>query len=74
VTDENIKSTFLLNMPDDIIQLTTTIFGNKVKASQWLEKPNPALNGDTPFTKLSSGKGIEEVKLILRKIQYGEFT
>ena len=63
-----------LSFPDDISLLATTIFGSSVKADRWLRKPNRALNGDTPISRLSTNEGLEEVRSILRKIEYGDFS
>jgi len=63
-----------LNIPDDIGQLASTMFGDPVKAELWFSTPISALNGDAPVARLNTDKGVDEVRAILHNIESGEFT
>ena len=62
------------NVPDNIVQLATKVFGAHDKVELWLSTPINVLNGNTPITRLNTDEGIDEVIAILRKIQKGEFS
>lgn len=70
-TKENIQK---LNIPDDIEELTISIFGNSEKGELWLNTPINALNHETPISRLDTCEGVEEVIKILNKIACGEFS
>jgi len=72
MSDENKK--FSQNIPDNIVQLASKIFGTPDKVELWLSTPIRVLNGNTPIARLNTDEGIEEVTAILRKIQNGEFS
>ena len=63
-----------LAIPDDIQQLATSVFGSKAKALRWLNKPNRSLNGERPITRLNTLEGIDQIKIILMKIEYGIYS
>lgn len=59
---------------EDVQKLATMVFGDIGKAKAWLTTPIKTLNYQTPTSKLENNEGIEEVRIILRKIESGEFT
>jgi putative toxin-antitoxin system antitoxin component (TIGR02293 family) len=59
---------------EDVKMLAVTVFGDKTKAEEWLETPNTALNNCDPASRLETKEGVEEVILLLRKIETGEFS
>ena len=59
---------------NELKKLAAEIFGDKNKAEIWLNIPIKALNDKAPLTKLEYVEGIEEVRVILRKIEDGGFT
>lgn len=73
MSNKNKKNTKKMSIPDDITQLATSIFGNSVKAELWLSTPIRALNGDSPFMRLNTDEGVDEVRAIMHKIECGEF-
>jgi putative toxin-antitoxin system antitoxin component (TIGR02293 family) len=46
----------------------------EAKFQRWLKKPNAALAGHTPESMLDTSTGINEVRLCLDKIEYGNFS
>jgi uncharacterized protein (DUF2384 family) len=72
MSDETKKNTQNLNIPNDIAQLASTVFGDAVKVEQWLNTPIRALSGDTPIARLKTDDA-DEVRTILHKIKSGEF-
>jgi uncharacterized protein (DUF2384 family) len=72
MSDETKKNTQNLNIPNDIAQLASSVFGDPVKVEQWLNAPIHALRGDTPIARLKTGDA-DEVRTILHKIKNGEF-
>ena len=58
---------------EDIKQLATRVFDDTDKAKAWLNTPLRALNNHTPASRLDNTEGLEEVGILLRKIETGEF-
>jgi len=63
-----------LAIPDDVKQLAATVLGSSIKALRWLNKPNRSLNGERPISKLNTIEGIDQIKIILTKIEYGVYS
>ena len=73
MSNKNKQVTQKMSIPNDIAQLANNIFGNSVKAEEWLSTPIRALNGDSPFMRLNTDEGVDEVRAIMHKIECGEF-
>jgi len=63
-----------LAIPDDVQQFATSVFGSTAKVLRWLNKPNRSLNGDIPITRLNTHEGVDQLKIILKKIEYGIYS
>jgi len=62
------------NTKEDILKLAFIVFGSKMKAEDWLNTPLISLNQNTPYSRLKTPEGIEQIRSILQKINKGEFT
>ena len=54
-----------------IFKRAKSIFGDYPKVKSWLAKPNPQLNGNTPYDALGSYLGYERINHLLDKIEFG---
>lgn len=61
-------------MPEDIVQLSVAVFGNRAKAELWLNTPISALNDEKPIDRLITEQGVEEVIKVIQKIECREFS
>jgi putative toxin-antitoxin system antitoxin component (TIGR02293 family) len=50
------------------------VLDDHVKAGRWLQKPNRALGGVTPFDLLGSDLGAEQVETVLVRIDHGVYS
>ena len=57
--------------PSDILALAETIFGDRVRANEWLRTPNESLGNVSPASKLDTERGRCEVSQVLNAIAYG---
>lgn len=57
-----------------ILASAKEILGDEDKASRWLHKPNRALGGDTPLSRLDTHIGFAQVREILQRIDHGLFA
>lgn len=57
-----------------ILALANDTFGNKEKASRWLQTPNRVLDGLTPFELLDTDAGVQSVTTILGRIAHGVYS
>jgi putative toxin-antitoxin system antitoxin component (TIGR02293 family) len=48
--------------------------GTMKKASQWLQTPNRALDGEAPFDLLDTDAGVQSVETVLGRIAYGVYS
>ena len=48
--------------------------GSRAKATQWLHRPNRALNGATPLTLLDTDIGATQVDDVLGRLEHGVFS
>lgn len=55
----------------EVEELAETVFGDRVRASEWLQTPNESLGGGAPLSKLDTEVGRREVVQILNAIAYG---
>ncbi|BAZ93774.1 transcriptional regulators [Thiohalobacter thiocyanaticus] len=47
------------------------VLGETEKAARWLHKPNLALNGETPLSRLATREGIQQIEAVLERISEG---
>jgi putative toxin-antitoxin system antitoxin component (TIGR02293 family) len=57
-----------------VLALANDILGDRAKASRWLQTPNSALQGSTPFELLDTDAGVQSVETILGRIAYGIYS
>ena len=50
------------------------VLGSPEKATQWLERPNRALGGETPLSFLDTDIGARQVEAVLGRIAHGVFS
>jgi len=55
----------------EILQLATRVFEDGEYALSWVREPNMALEGQAPVDFLNRPNGLEIVKNVLLRIQYG---
>ena len=57
-----------------VLALANDTLGDRTKASRWLQTPNRALQGNTPFELLDTDAGVQSVETILGRIAYGIYS
>ncbi|KJH69613.1 hypothetical protein UH38_22985 [Aliterella atlantica CENA595] len=57
-----------------IVARAVEVFGDEVEAKQWLNEPKLTLNGQTPLAAISTEPGVEQVDLMLGRIEHGIFA
>ena len=57
-----------------VLALANDTLGDRAKASRWLQTPNRALQGSTPFELLDTDAGVQSVETILGRIAYGIYS
>ena len=55
----------------ELDQMAADTFEQEAEASQWLRKPHPMLEGETPLEAAKTSYGAQRVKDILLAIKYG---
>jgi putative toxin-antitoxin system antitoxin component (TIGR02293 family) len=55
----------------DVLDRAAAVLGSRPAARHWLARPNPALGGDTPLSRLDTSLGWEQVKQLLGRIEHG---
>ena len=50
------------------------VFGDKSKASRWLRRPHPVLNGQVPLELLGTDFGARRVETLLGRIEHGVYS
>ncbi len=50
------------------------VFGNRDKVVRWLRKPNRALGGVVPLSRLDTDAGTREIEAILGRLEHGVFS
>lgn len=55
----------------ELDQMASDTFEEEAEASQWLRKPHPMLEGETPLEAAKTSYGAQRVKDILLAIKYG---
>lgn len=57
-----------------IVARAVEVFGDQVEAKQWLNEPKLALNGRSPLEVISTEPGVEQVDIMLGRIEHGIFA
>ena len=57
-----------------ITSLAVHILGSQDKATQWLERRNRALGGESPLSLLDTDIGARQVEAVLGRIDHGVFS
>lgn len=57
-----------------IVALARDTLGSREKAARWLRKPNRALSGETPLSRLDTSLGSTQVEHVLQRIEHGLFS
>jgi putative toxin-antitoxin system antitoxin component (TIGR02293 family) len=58
----------------DVYSYGYEVFGNKTNFNEWMKKPNQALGGASPLSYLDTLYGIEEIKHLIGRIEYGVYS
>ena len=65
----------LIVLITELIDEGIEVFNNEEeKFQRWLRKPNLSLGGNSPESLLDTATGIDEVKLCLNRIEFGNFA
>ena len=57
-----------------VLAFAESVLGTKEKARHWLNSPNRALGGDSPFSWLETEAGADEVTHVLGRIEFGVYS
>lgn len=57
-----------------ILAQAVDVLGSNEKASQWLQRPNRALGGETPLSLLDTDLGSRQVEEVLGRIEHGVYS
>jgi len=57
-----------------IVAQATETLGSQEKAARWLHKPNRALGGDSPLSRLDTSIGFHQIEEVLQRIEHGIFS
>jgi putative toxin-antitoxin system antitoxin component (TIGR02293 family) len=57
-----------------ILSQAIAVFGSQKTAEEWIQQPSMALDQRTPISLLASPEGVEMVKTVLGRIEYGVYT
>ncbi len=57
-----------------IIALAIDVFGDEKEARNWLKEPKNALSGQTPIEAIKTEPGVQQVDLLLGRIEQGIFA
>ncbi len=58
----------------EVLALATEVLGTQGAAERWLERPVMALDRNWPIDLLATSDGMEKVKDLLGRLQYGVYT
>ncbi len=50
------------------------VFGDELEAKIWLKEPKSALQGKTPLQVINTESGVQQVELMLGRIEHGIFA
>jgi putative toxin-antitoxin system antitoxin component (TIGR02293 family) len=62
-----------LEFPTDVHQLAIQVLGSQAVAARWMGRPAPALDGRCPGELLGDDAGVEAVRTLLMRIEYGVY-
>lgn len=57
-----------------IIAHAEEVFGDQSEAQHWLKEPKRALGGETPLEAIKTEPGVQQVDLLLSRIEHGIFA
>jgi len=57
-----------------IVARAEEVLGSRDKALRWLVRPNRALHGDTPLSRIETEAGYETVKALLGRLDHGVYS
>lgn len=57
-----------------IVARATEVFGDEREAQRWLNEPKRALQGQTPLEVIKTEPGVQQVDLLLGRIEHGIFA
>lgn len=57
-----------------VVSLAEEVFGDLQKSHEWLHRSNRALGGATPFSRLDTSAGTDEVTELLGRISHGVYS
>ncbi len=57
-----------------ILASAIEVFGDESEAKLWLKEPKSALQGKTPLQAINTESGVQQVKLMLGRIEHGIFV
>lgn len=66
-----------MQSPDQLDRVTSSVekvYGSRERAQQWLNRPNPRLDGRAPITLLDTDNGMQRVEELLGQIDEGFFV
>ena len=58
----------------EVTDIAVRVLGNRKLAEQWLKEPSLALDGGAPLDLISTAPGIETVKDLLTRMEYGVYA
>ena len=71
--EEGNNAVIALNTPAFLKNYAKKVFGDKMKAADWLNFPRKQFNGKTPNEMAQTVEGKEAVREILGRIEHGMF-
>ena len=57
-----------------ILARAVEVFGDESEARLWLKEPKSALQGMTPIQAIKTASGVQQVELMLGRIEHGIFV
>ena len=57
-----------------ILVRAVEVFGDESEAKLWLKEPKSALHGMTPIQTIKTPSGVQQVELMLGRIEHGIFV
>jgi putative toxin-antitoxin system antitoxin component (TIGR02293 family) len=61
-------------IPADLYAYGKKVFGDKKRFDAWMNDPNRALGGKTPLELIVTQSGLQEVKNIIGRIEWGVYS
>jgi putative toxin-antitoxin system antitoxin component (TIGR02293 family) len=59
---------------DEIVAMSVRVFGDAEKAARWMGRPKHRFDGKSPNELLDTEDGVEKVRQMLGRIEYGMFA